>query len=96
MATTHGGITVNDGPETSVPSKLNIEGQNANHPDAAGQALASESEAGSASSTTRDHDQEHEKMESGEGGGGGKPHMEKYAYHCMSPLSLMCLESAEL
>jgi hypothetical protein len=71
--TIHGGIVVNDGPES--PSKYNIEGQSAASADSAGEALAGPSRSDSNSTRTPEKEKE---------GGGGKPHMEKYAYHCES------------
>jgi hypothetical protein len=65
----HGGIIVDEGDEH--PSHLNIEGQNAQHTTAAGEALSGESS----------HSETDEKK------GGGKPVMEKYAYHSESILS---------
>jgi hypothetical protein len=64
----HGGIVVNEGDEH--PSNLNMEGQNAQHTSAAGEALS-----GSPSSTSGEDEKK---------GAGGKPVMEKYAYHSMS------------
>jgi hypothetical protein len=71
--TIHGGIVVNDGPES--PSKYNIEGQSAASADSAGEALAGPSRSDSNSTRTPEKEKE---------GGGGKRHMEKYAYHCES------------
>jgi hypothetical protein len=71
----HGGIIVEEGDEH--PSHLNIEGQNAQHTNAAGEALSGESS----------HSETDEKK------GGGKPIMEKYAYHSMSPSSPSLLQS---
>jgi hypothetical protein len=65
----HGGIIVEEGDEH--PSHLNIEGQNAQHTNAAGEALSGGSS----------HSDTDEKK------GGGKPVMEKYAYHSESILS---------
>jgi hypothetical protein len=62
----HGGGIVDEGDEH--PSHLNIEGQNAQHTNAAGEALSGESS----------HSETDEKK------GGGKPVMEKYAYHSES------------
>jgi hypothetical protein len=85
---THGGIVVNEGPESSIPSKFNVEGQNANHTDSAGEALAGPSRSQSRSvSQTHSQDQDHDEKEKSVGQG-GKPHMEKYAYHCTSILSI--------
>lgn len=72
----HGGIIVEEGDEH--PSRLNIEGQNAQHTNAAGEALSGESS----------HSETDEKK------GGGKPVMEKYAYHSMSPSSPSLLQSS--
>ena len=66
----HGGIIVNEGEEH--PSHLNVEGQNAQHTNAAGEVLSGESS----------HSDTDEKK------GGGKPVMEKYAYHSMSSFFL--------
>jgi hypothetical protein len=66
----HGGIIVDEGDEH--PSHLNIEGQNAQHTSAPGEALSGESS----------HSETDEKK------GGGKPVMEKYAYHSESILHL--------
>lgn len=71
-ATTVNGVE--QGPEREVPSKLNVEGQNATDTDSATPALAAN---GSGTS-----DDDHEKKPA-QGGGKG-PAMEKYAYHCTS------------
>lgn len=76
---THGNLIVDEGNEH--PSKLNMEGQNAQHTSAAGQALP---EAGPSRSRSNSNS-----VGQGEGDEkkevGGKPQMEKYAYHSMSP-----------
>jgi len=66
----HGGIIVNEGDEH--PSHLNMEGQNAQHTSAAGEAL-------SGGSSRSENDEKKE---------GGRPVMEKYAYHSESPFVL--------
>lgn len=71
----HGGIIVNEGDEH--PSHLNMEGQNAQHTNAAGEALSGESS----------HSDTEEKK------GGGKPVMEKYAYHSESSSVMYHLSS---
>lgn len=60
------------------PSHLNVEGQNAQHTSAAGEALSggsSRSESGAGNEKT--------------GNGSGRPVMEKYAYHSMSPYHVL-------
>jgi len=80
---THGNLVVNEGNEH--PSKFNMEGQNAQHTSAAGNALPeagpsrSRSDSNSNSVSHRDGDED-EKKDVGE-----KTQMEKYAYHSMSP-----------
>lgn len=64
----HGGIIVDEADEH--PSHLNMEGQNAQHTNAAGEALS-----GGSSRSEGDTDEKK---------GGGKPVMEKYAYHSES------------
>jgi len=64
----HGDIIVDEADEH--PSHLNMEGQNAQHTNAAGEALS-----GGSSRSEGDTDEKK---------GGGKPVMEKYAYHSES------------
>jgi len=71
----HGGIIVNEGDEH--PSHLNMEGQNAQHTNAAGEALS-----GGSSRSESDEKKE-----------GGRPVMEKYAYHSKSPYAMYHLSS---
>lgn len=94
-----------EGNEREVPSKFNLEGQNATNPSSAVQSGAlpsAPSEESGSTSTAHDggegHDNEKPKEGDGAGAGagagpGGKPKMEKYAYHCMSPLSLQPMTS---
>jgi len=78
---THGNIVVAEGNEH--PSKLNTEGQNAQHTSAAGNALPEAGPSRSRSdSNSNSVGQGDEKKEVG---GSSKPQMEKYAYHSMSP-----------
>jgi len=76
----HGGIIVDEGDEH--PSHLNMEGQNAQHTNAAGEALS-----GGSSRSEGDTDEKK---------GGGKPVMEKYAYHSESISNPSCLFHARL
>lgn len=84
---TRGNLVVDEGNEH--PSKLNMEGQNAQHTSAAGNALPeagpsrSRSDSNSNSVSHRDGDEDEKK----DVGGDSKPQMEKYAYHSMSPFS---------
>lgn len=78
---THGNLVVNEGNEH--PSKLNMEGQNAQHTSAAGNALPEAGPSRSRSdSNSNSVGQGDEKKEVG-----GKTQMEKYAYHSESPYS---------
>ena len=67
---TQGGIIVKEGNEN--PSNMNMEGQNAQHTSAAGEALS-----GATSSRSGEVDEKEKEK------GGGKVVMEKYAYHSM-------------
>lgn len=78
MSTTvRGGIE--QGSERDVPSKMNVEGQNAVNTDSAAPALQ---QSGSGSGTSEDGGENEKKPAAG----GKGPAMEKYAYHCESPL----------
>jgi len=70
-----GGIIVDEGDEH--PSHLNMEGRNAQHTNAAGEALS-----GGSSRSEGDTDEKK---------GGGKPVMEKYAYHSEPIPHFSCL-----
>ena len=84
-----------EGSERDVPSKLNIEGQNATNPDSAihsgalPSAGSTQSDRSGSTATDHDHEHEHDREDKGKKSGpvggpgpGGKPKMEKYAYHC--------------
>lgn len=83
-----------EGNERQVPSKFNLEGQNATNPDSAvqtgalptAQTSGTGSSDGSTSASTA-HDREDGNGEPSEKAGAGKPKMEKYAYHCTSPIT---------
>jgi hypothetical protein len=71
---THGNLVVSEANEHEHPSHLNVEGQNAQHTSAAGDALPDPGPSRSRSNSDSRIGEE-------KGGGEGKPQMEKYAYH---------------
>ena len=80
---THGNLVVDEGNEH--PSKLNMEGQNAQHTSAAGNALPEAGPSRSRSNSNSNSVGQGEGDEKKEVGGSSKPQMEKYAYHSMFP-----------